>query len=381
MTRKSGQWTRRQFNQALAVAAAWTLLDRRSLATTRPPLAGFAFVAAGGESPLDQRGSIQVFQVAGSRWNTVQALSVAAPAHLELHPHLPLLYAVHAVGLWNSLPRGAVSAYDIHPATGHLTLRVTQPLSLAAIYPRHAALSPDVRHLLVAAEDGGIYNLLPLAPDGSPGPPTAIRKEHGLGEAGDVKTARPRHVVFHPSGTTAFTADVGQESISTFTCERDSIRLEERTCSHAGAGPSQLIHSSSGSCVYALHAGDGSIAVHRLEGLQIAAASQILSSRRPDTARMALHPTGRFLITAGGGNLTTLAIDPRSGSLTAISSMSQQQHPAGIAFTPDGNHLISIQDDSGEISQAPFHAAAGIFDAPQIVARVEAACSVLFRSA
>ncbi|CAN5761089.1 hypothetical protein BH10ACI4_BH10ACI4_10950 [soil metagenome] len=374
MTQKSGPWTRRQFNQALAVSAAAALFDRRSFAATGPSSAGFAYVAAGSED-----GSIHVLQVADSRWTPVQTLSAAAPSHLELHPHLPLIYVVHAVGIWNGLPRGAVSAYDIHPATGHVTLRVTQPLSLSAIYPRHAAISPHGRHLLVAAEHGGIYNLLPLDLYGTPGAPTAIRKEHGIGEAEDVKTSRPAHVVFDSLGTNVFTADVGHETISSFTCERDSMRLEDRARSHAGAGPSQLIHSSAGGCVYALNADNGSIAVHRLEGLQISSASQVLPSRNPGPAHMALHPNGRFMVRAGGGVLTTLAIAREDGSLTTASVMPLKQYQSNVAFTPDGNHLISMSEE--EISQIPFDAAAGVLGVPQIVARVPAARSVLFRSA
>ena len=370
MTRKSGPWTRRQFGQALAVSAAATLLDRRSLAATSSSLAGFAYVAAG---------SLQVLRVTGSRWTPVQTISAAAPGHLALHPHLPLLYVVHAVGLWNGLPRGAVSAYDIHPATGHVTRRVTQPLSLSAIYPRHAAISPDGRHLLVAAEHAGIYNLLPLDPDGTPRAPTAIRKEHGLGEAEEVKTSRPAHVSFDLSGTTAFAADVGHGTISAFTCERDSIRLDGRVRSHAGAGPSQLIHSSSSGCIYALCSDDGSITVHRIKGLKIATVSQVLSSRSLGPARMALHPTGKFLVTAGGGVLTTLVIDQRNGSLKTAGVMPLKQYQSNPAFTPDGNYLISMSEE--EVTQIPFDTAAGIFGPSQIVAQVTGARSVLFRSA
>ena len=342
---------------------------------------GFAFVASAGDSPLAEQGFIHTFHVSGSHWRAIQTLPTATPAHLEPHPELPILYVTHTIDLWQNLPRGAVSAYDIHRTASTLTLRNTQPLSLSAIRPRHAAVSPDGKHLLVAAGQGGLYNLLPIASDGTLGAPAAIRKEHGAFDSSQAKIAHPRHVIFHPSHATALTADTGQESISLFSCAPDLVSLQHRVRIHPGAGPSQLLLSPSGSHVYALHAADGSIAVHPLEGTRILPVSQSLPHSASGPAYIAMHPNGRFLVRASADTITSLAIDSRTGHLSSAHLLSLQEVPRALAFTPDANYLLSIDGNSGRIRQIPFHAASGALGAPQSVAQVEGASSILYRPA
>jgi 6-phosphogluconolactonase len=380
MSAKQSPWTRRQFSQTLAASAASTLVGRSALASTPREAAGFAFIASAGASPSES-GAIHVFHVNGSRWTSVQTLPAATPAHLEPHPSLPILYAVHAVGLCNNLPRGAVSAYSISPATGHLTLRNTQPLSLSATHPKHAAVTPDGHLLLVAAERGGIYNLLPIAPDGSLNPVTAIRKELGLLDGPAAKSAAPRHLIVHPDRATILAADTGQESLALFTLDHDSIRLRHRLRTHAGAGPSQIALSPSGGWVYALHATDGSVAVHRLDAEQIHPPSQIHTALSPGPALMAMHPTGRFLVTAAAGVLTSLFIDSGSGHLSTSAAVPAREPLRALAFSPGGTHLLGTGASSGYVVQIPFNAASGNTGTPQTVAQVDSASSVLFRPA
>ena len=374
MNGKPDQWTRRQFSQAVAASS---LLGWKALTAAPRSTNGLAFL---GSSPAEAAaGAIHIFRVTGSHWSPVQTVAAASPAHLVAHPTLPVLYAVHAVGLWNNLPRGAISAYAIAPVTGHLTLLHTQPLSLSATFPRHAAVSPDGRYLLATAERGGLYNLLPIGPEGALEPPSAIRKECGLNEGPFAKIAFPRQAIFHPDGATILTADAGQESISTFSFDHEAIRLERRTRTHPGAGPSQLALSPAGDWLYAQHATEGSITVHRARAGSDLQPMHASKARYPGPAIMAMHPGGRFLVTAGAGSVTSFSIDAGSGRFSERSSFRIAEALQSLTCPSDGTHLLGIAQSSGRILRLAFDANAGRIGKPEHVAQVEAASSLLFR--
>ena len=372
MSGKPNQWTRRQFSQA---AAATSLLGWRTLAATPDGLAGVAFV---GSSPQGSIGAIHVFRVSGSRWTTIQTIPAAAPAHLVAHPTLPVLYTVHAVGLWNNLPRGAISAYAFAPATGQLTLLHTQPLSLSATYPRHAAISPDGRYLLATAERGGLYNLLPIALDGALEPPSAIRKELGFGDGPQAKTAAPRQALFHPDGATILTADTGQETISAFSFDHESIRLECRQRAQPGFGPSLLALTPAGDWLYAQHATAGSITVYPTRAESNLQPLPAGAPRRLGPATMAIHPGGRFLVIAGAGSVTSFAIDASSGQLSERAAVRTAGPLELLTWSSDGTHLLGITQASGRIVRLGFEASSGALGTPGSVAQVDAASSLLF---
>lgn len=373
MTGKPDQWTRRQFVQAVAASSmvGWKALTAAPLDAN-----GIAFVGSSPES--GSSGAIHVFRISGSRWTAVQTVAAASPAHLVAHPTLPVLYAVHTVGLWNNLPRGAISAYAIAPATGQLTLIHTQPLSLSATYPRHADVSPDGRYLLATAERGSIYNLLPIGLDGALEPPSAIRKDCGLDQGSLAAIASPNHAVFHPDGATILTADAGQQAISAFSFNRESLNLRHRMRTHTGSGLSQIALSPAGDWLYAQHASEGSITVHRAHAGSDLQPRHAGRARHPGPATMAMHPGGRFLVTAAVGSVTSFSISASSGRLSERSSIRSAEALRSLTCPSDGTHLLGIAQSSGRILRLAFDAVDGTIGKPEAVAKVDAASSLLF---
>ena len=230
----SGKWTRRQFSQALAVTAASSLLVRKSPALPLPSRSSFAFAGFSGSEPA--QGTVRVFRTCLPGWREVEAVQAASPASLVMHPAASMLYIVHDVAEWEHRPRGAVSAYRFHPGSGRLRHAGTQPLSLSATNPRQAILVAGGAALFVAAETGGIYNVLPIAADGTLQPVSAIRKEFGMEDGPTRKTSAPRHLTSLPGGD-VYASDPGKETISRFTISRDAITLRDRSRMYMGASP------------------------------------------------------------------------------------------------------------------------------------------------
>ena len=200
--------TRRHFSQLLAATAASTLFTQNTFASAPAPN-GFAYIAS-----TEDSGTLHTFKASNSRWRRIQSIPSAFPAHLEPHRSLPVLYAVHNVPLWDHLPRGAVSAYTITPQ-GQLTHLNTQPLSLAATHPRHAAVSPDGTCLAVLSPGTGIYNILPLARDGALQAPRIIRKQLNLPQI--------HSILFHSDSKTLLNIGRNRQPVHRFLIEDDSL--------------------------------------------------------------------------------------------------------------------------------------------------------------
>ncbi len=318
--------------------------------------------------------ALHIFRIEAQGWRRVEVLPMRAPIHIEPHPTLPILYVVHHVDQWDHLPRGAVSVYR----TDHASLERlhTQPLSLSAAYPTHASVRPDGRSLAVAAEQGGIYNLLPIEADGSLGGATAIHKD--LARTGTP--ARPRFVTWHPDRRTLFTADPGNQAISCFSSTDSELQRDDQLEMHPGAGPSHLAIAPSGKAAYALNAEDGSIDVHGFDPLtrRFTTHLQTLSVMRQPSV-MASRPHGNLLVAAGSTpfatTLTAWRIDPLTGRLECADQVKVKQGQTAIAFADRDGRLFGVSAATGAITAWRLDGSGQISHATK-VANVEGAWSL-----
>ncbi|HEX4166965.1 MAG TPA: beta-propeller fold lactonase family protein [Bryobacteraceae bacterium] len=127
-----------------------------------------------------------------------------------------LVYRASQVNEHEGRPCGAVEVY----ASGSRSVVQRQLLSLSATDPRGLTISPDGRFLVVAAYGGGIYNVLPIQPDGTLGGVSGIFKELGSGSHPVYQTsAHPHSVIFDPTGRFLLSSDLGCDRLSVFTLD------------------------------------------------------------------------------------------------------------------------------------------------------------------
>lgn len=374
MTKNQG-WTRRQFSQALAVSAAASLLPRFGNATQTASLAGLAFI---GSAPAEgSPGGIHVYRVSGSGWRRTQSLPAAAPGRLLLHPSLPVLYALHDVAEWNHLPRGAVSAYTIDGQGGQLVPLGTQPLSLSATHPRDAVLTADGSHLFIAAERGGMYNLLPVGANGNLLPVALIRKEFGLGDGEGAKVAAPCAIALHPDGN-LLSVDHGQESLTSFQLQGSKLAVQHRERVHPGSGATQISVSACGKCIYTLDRTGRTITTYTLKGKSLVRLKDIFLEQS-QAQSIVLAPGGRYLLASGEGSTTVFQIAPAIGLL----SRHTQLHEIGqrLSFATDAGHLLGLDVRTGVVRQTAFDPVHGTAASLEAVARVQNGVSLVFRPA
>lgn len=173
-------------------------------------LGGLSAVSAlrGASSEVQYVGTEDAIEVR-ARGRVIQRVASERPVSLELSGHF--LFAVNEIAEFQGLPSGSVESFAVDGETGWLTRISRRGLSLSATMPKSLAVSPDGRHLVVAAYGGGSYNVLPVTPTGEIGRVTQAMKEIGCGQV-----AHPHSVMFHPSGRFLIATDTGIDRVSVF---------------------------------------------------------------------------------------------------------------------------------------------------------------------
>jgi 6-phosphogluconolactonase len=341
--RSAARWTRREFVHGAAGVVALPHLPQT--VTDAPQ---FAYVASG-------QGSLDVFSVLGERWKIIQRVPSLAPACLLLSAAQQTLYVANEVDLHEGLPRGTVEAFQVDPFDGHLTLLGRTPLSLSATHPRHMALSPDGRLLAVAAYGGGIYNLFPIAEDGSLGQASGIFKQAGCGShAHSQVAAHPHTLQFDASSRHLLSSDFGSDRLNVFAVQGGRLERRSQRASGEGSGPGGCALHPAGSVFYAWLELEGTLVCYNYDDVSgtMGDAIQRLSLPMASLHALALHPTGRMLYTtqANPNELRAWHLDVKDGCLTRAQVVPLEQvTPTRITAAPDGESLFVLDGRRGSI--------------------------------
>jgi 6-phosphogluconolactonase (cycloisomerase 2 family) len=344
--RSAARWTRREFVRGAAGVVVLPHLPHAVTAATAAPQ--FAYVASG-------LGSLDVFRLQGERWTRIQVVPSRAPAFVLLSTAQRTLYVANEVDVHEGLPRGTVESFHIDPFDGRLTLSGRTPLSLSATHPRQMALSPDGRFLAVAAYGGAIYNLFPLAEDGSLRQVSGIFKQAGCGpDAHSQASAHPHTLVFDASGRHLLSSDFGSDRLSIFAVEDGRLERRSHRASGEGSGPGACALHPAGSVFYAWHELGSTLACYRYDGVCATMGDAIQRLSLPMASRyaLALHPKGRMLYTAQANpnELRAWHLDAKDGRLTQAQIVPlKEATPSQITATADGESLFILDDQSGSV--------------------------------
>jgi 6-phosphogluconolactonase len=352
------RWSRREFvrmaGSSLGAMSFGSPLLVRGKANERIA-ARFAYVGFGGKGAKNE--GIAVFDLNGGGWRSVGMVSSAAPSSLVLGAGERFLYAVNEVAEYEGLPSGTVETYAIDEVDGSLKLVNRRRLSLSATAPRHAAISPDGRALVVAVHGGGAYNVLPLGNDGSVGAVSGILKETGSGPHEWQRSAHPQMVVFDRAGRLV-TADLGSDRLSILKLDDARLIIAGRYTARPGDGPHQLAFHPDGGLLFVANELDASVVCYRYdvsegrivgEGQRVATAGDA----RSGGVVMAVDPTGDFLYTAhrrGSDGISVWRILRDSGALDRV-VMTEKSGPRlhQVTITGDGTRLLGISLEDGGV--------------------------------
>jgi 6-phosphogluconolactonase (cycloisomerase 2 family) len=356
------QWNRRDFLRiagysslsAMSTRLAWPSVANKEKRHAVAPR--FVYVGHAGRSSVAANGSehgIEVFAIEGERWSRTGAVASNHPSYLTLHPTERFLYAINEVDRYENLPSGSVEAYAVDAKNGSLTLLNRQPLSLSATSPRHMAVSPDGRALVVAVHGGGAYNVLPIDVDGRLGRVSGILKETGSGpDEEHQQAAHPQMVIFDRMGR-LLSADMGSDKLSVFTMNGGRLRVESRSEARAGSGPQHIALHSSGSLLFVANGLDASVSSYGYDEKNGRILNQVehvpMTRNRcgeKGAVVMAMHPSGEFVYTAhrsGGDGIRVWRSNSSTGALRVIQhERNESRSLHAMTMAPDGSSLLAL---------------------------------------
>jgi len=368
MKGRSG-WSRREFVQmtgsSLGAMSFGVPLLAGVTRANRTVAMRFAYVGFGGEGAKDE--GIAVFDVRGrdlkdkdlrgGQWRQTGVVASAAPSSLVLDASERFLYAVNEVDEYQGLPSGTVEAYAIDEANGSLKLVNRQRLSLSATAPRHAAVSPDGRALVVAVHGGGAYNVLPIGEDGSVGAVSGILKEAGSGPHEEQRSAHPQMVVFDRAGR-VISADLGSDRLSVLKLDTARLSIVGRCAAQAGDGPRQVAFHPDGRVLFVANELDASVACYAYdseEGKIVGRLGQVATGCGGNAGGvvMAVDPAGEFLYTShrrGSGGVSMWRIVGSTGALQRLQVVDESgPRLHEMTMTADGKSLLGLSREDGGV--------------------------------
>ena len=383
-------WNRRDFVQMVGCSSLGVISARTpwlSAASKENTGAAprFAYIGYSGNDRAAHE--IGVFTVEGERWRPTGTVASDHPSFLMLHPSERFLYAINEVDWCESLPSGAVEAYAVDANDGSLTLLNRQPLSLSAASPRHMALSPEGRALVVAVHGGGAYNVLPIDEDGRLGRVSGILKETGSGpDQEHQQAAHPQMVMFDRMGR-LLGADMGSDRLSVFTLDDCTLSVAGRSAARAGSGPRYLELHPNGNLLFVANGLDASVSCYEYDEKNGRILKQLEhvptvrnSSGEKSAVLMAMHPSGDFLYVAhrsGSEGITVWRTNSNTGALRVVQHEGDGlQSLHAMTMTADGSSLLALSQKSGSVVRWRVDQGSGRLSQPVQVAKVPAPMSM-----
>jgi len=193
---------------------------------------------------------IEVFRVTGDDevWTRIQTIRLPNPSYLLPSSSSHRLYSVHGDAT-------TIRVLNIDPVDG--TLSVHREVDSGGENPVHIAISPDQRFLVVANHNSGTVASLPITPDGDLRDPVSVLEL--VGELGphrrDQTGSKPHQIVFDPAGRYLLVPDKGMDSIFVLELDHDgnltmdpgrTVRIREMS------GPRHVVFHPSGTSAYSI---------------------------------------------------------------------------------------------------------------------------------
>lgn len=285
----------------------------------------------------------------------------SSPSFLAFHPNKKFLYAVNEDKEFNGEESGAISAFQIDPATGSLSS--LNQVSSHGTWPCHITLDKAGNFAYVANYAGGNYVVLPLLSDGYVG-----EVLQNVARSGKLGSNRARQEKPHPHSMN-FSAnfqyligcDLGTDSVLTYHADSKTGKLKPAQNLHlpSGTGPRHFAFHPNGKFAFA----NGELA-STLTALRYSAKTgeltpiQALSTLPKDfkgastTAETRVHPSGKFVYVSNRGHdsIAVFAVNSENGSITLVGNDSTQgKTPRNFNIDPSGKYLVVGNQDSDSV--------------------------------
>jgi 6-phosphogluconolactonase len=246
-----------------------------------------------------------------------------------------------------------VAAYRINSADGSLTFLNQQPTK--GQDTPHIDVDPAGTCLVAANYGSGDISVVPIDPDGSLAPVSAVIRHSGSGVNPDrQKHPYPHSANFDPSGKFVLVPDLGVDKVYIYRFDPQTRSLSEGSPPTVsvtpGFGPRHLSFHPNGKFAYLINEMGGAVVVFSWDSnAGQLVPLQTLSTLPPDyhgentSAEVHVLPNGLFLYASNRGpdDLAMFAVDPASGTLRLLGYQpTMGKHPRDFKIDPTGQFLF-----------------------------------------
>lgn len=296
-------------------------------------------------------------------------VAIMNPTYITLSPDQRFLYSV------GETREGSVSAYQIDPATGALTLLNTQSVHGAA--PCYISTDATGRWVLVANYVSGNVASFPVQADGSLGEAVEVVQHEGtLGTHTQRQEAPHAHYIrMDPQNRFALATDLGIDEVRAYPLDLETGSLNADSAAvytaAPGSGPRHLDFHPNGRFVYLVGELTGTVSALTYDA-ETGTLSEVQTvSSLPDgfagtntSADVHVHPNGRFLYVSNRGdsdNLAIYTINEATGELTLVGHQGEDVvWPRNFAIDPSGAFLLVANRRADEITVLRIDTATGL---------------------
>ena len=278
------------------------------------------------------------------------------PSFLAIHPNRKYMYAVSELGT------STVSAFEINPKTGMLTLLNTVPAKGSSAC--HLVVDRTGKSLVVANYGNGSVSVFPVGADGRLGESTA-QIQHA-GPAGPNPRQRGPHahaVVLSQDNRFVFVPDLGLDKVFTYRLDPAQAALTANDPPSGevppGSGPRHFAFHPSGKFAYSVNEMKSSVTAFSYDRSKGAlTALQTIANLPEDytgvdnSAEIDVDSAGKFLYASNRGHdsITIYKIDSSKGTLATVDRVpTQGKTPRGFKIDPTGRYLIAGNQDSNSV--------------------------------
>ena len=298
-------------------------------------------------------------QSSGAMEPVGKATGVPNPSYLAFDPTHRFLYAVNELKSYEGQPSGTISAFAVDPRTGRL--KFLNKRLTGGTDPCHVVVDKKRTCILVANFMSGSVCVLPVLADGSLGEASHFVQHQG--SSIDLLRQRGPHahsVTLDEANRFAFVPDLGLDKLVVYRLDPERGRLEPHDVPwlavKPGAGPRHLVFHPSGRSAYLINELDSTVLALSYDGgsgtfkeLQVVPTLPEGFSGESACADVQVAPSGAFLYASNRGHdsIVIYRIHQRTGRLTYVGhEPTRGKTPRSFGVDPGGRFLLVANQDS-----------------------------------
>jgi 6-phosphogluconolactonase len=281
------------------------------------------------------------------------------PSFITMNRSGQLLYAVSEVAEADGQPGGQIFAFQLRD--DEPILHAVSVLPTLGEAPCFIMMGTDEKWLAVSNYNGASVVLYPVAPDGIPAKASTRFRHTGSGPNTErQEKPHPHSAVFSPDGKYLFVPDLGMDRILCYAYDSERQEWAGHTAVSlaAGAGPRHLTFHPSGTTAFVINELDSTLTRFSYEGRGTLQKKETVSTLPPSFegeslgAEVAVSPDGRFVYASNRGDdsIAIFKLDDDTGELMSAGYVSTRgRNPRHFALTPDGEWLLAANQDTDTV--------------------------------